>query len=85
MFLVEQAHWYFEVRGAHETQQGLEQQLVCCCSQLTPHPGVWFLLLQDYVRDQDTSLRSLGLKEFAALVFQNCPELSQHAVRNCLC
>lgn len=38
------------------------------------------LCLQDYVRDQDSSLRSLGMKEFATLVFENCPELNQDPV-----
>jgi len=32
------------------------------------------------VRDQDSTLRSLGLKDFAIMVFENCPELSQHLV-----
>eukprot|EP00882_Tetradesmus_deserticola_P003578 GHRQ01003787.1.p1 GENE.GHRQ01003787.1~~GHRQ01003787.1.p1 ORF type:complete len:414 (+),score=150.91 GHRQ01003787.1:159-1400(+) len=41
MFLVEQAHWYYE----------------------------------DFVREQDSTLRSLSLKDFAVVVFQNCPEL----------
>lgn len=41
MFLVEQAHWYYE----------------------------------DFAREQDSSLRSLSLKDFAVVVFQNCPEL----------
>eukprot|EP00775_Hariotina_reticulata_P013707 gene13707-13829_t len=30
---------------------------------------------EDHVRAQDSSLRSLSLKEFAIMVFQNCPEL----------
>jgi hypothetical protein len=33
------------------------------------------------VREQDSSLRSLSLKEFAVAVFDNCPELAQHVVR----
>jgi hypothetical protein len=36
--------------------------------------------LQDYVRDQSSTLRSLGMKEFATLVFENCPELNQDPV-----
>jgi hypothetical protein len=80
MFLVEQAHWYYEVRlaGQHKAGTG------CTHNSSTPDcvvRRVCVCTVQDYVRDQDTSLRSLGLKEFAAMVFQNCPELAEHAVR----
>lgn len=34
---------------------------------------------QDFCRDRDTSLRSLGLKEFTALLFRRCPGLSPYA------
>lgn len=38
--------------------------------------------LQDFAREQDSSLRSLSLKDFAVVVFQNCPELRTYLVRS---
>jgi hypothetical protein len=38
--------------------------------------------LQDFVREQDSTLRSLSLKDFAVVVFQNCPELRTYLVRS---
>jgi hypothetical protein len=32
------------------------------------------------VREQDSTLRSLSLKDFAVVVFQNCPELRTYLV-----
>jgi hypothetical protein len=43
------------------------------CSLPAVHP-------QDFVREQDSTLRSLSLKDFAVVVFQNCPELRTYLV-----
>jgi len=51
--------------------------LYMCTVQLL---SISLLLLQDHVRAQDSSLRSLSLKEFAVMVFQNCPELHAQVV-----
>lgn len=60
------------------------------CTRLCPGLAHWvhttspttvvLFFLQDYVRDQSSTLRSLGMKEFATLVFENCPELNQDPV-----
>jgi hypothetical protein len=35
---------------------------------------------QDNIRDSNTHLRSYNLRDFAELVFKNCPELKKHVV-----
>ena len=73
MFIVEQAHWFYEVRrgrGEREKTSVVSSTLSrpfstssLCCP----------IIFQDFCRDQDPALRSLSLKQFATTLLSHCP------------
>ena len=69
MFLVEQAHWFYEVRG-------ITTHPLCACTVPLSHVADYFMALQDFCRDQDPGLPSMSLKAFAGIIFRHCPGLA---------
>lgn len=79
LFIVEQAHWYYEVRAERERErepdnsderspQTEDRFSHPCCPPL-------FFLLQDHCRDADPTLASLSLKSFARALAGRCPDV----------
>ncbi len=72
MFLVEQAHWYYEVRRAPISAYFVQESLDVLYRYKDKHRA-----LQDFCRDNDPSLKSLSLRTFTGIIFQHCPGLAQ--------
>ena len=69
MFLVEQAHWFYEVRE----HSYLPHSCMYCTAQKKADCVMAF---QDFCRDRDPGLPSMSLKAFAGIIFRHCPGLA---------
>jgi mRNA-decapping enzyme subunit 2 len=74
MFIVEQAHWFYEVREGEGKRRVFffSNALSHAPHQPSPSPSIRHTQ-QDFCRDQDPALRSLSLKQFAATLLTHCP------------
>lgn len=79
MFLVEQAHWFYEARTRSFSLPWKGRRSVC--NAATSGKGRllltgWYPWLQDFCRERNPQLKSLSLKEFTGLLFGHCPGLT---------
>jgi len=73
MFIVEQAHWFYEVRSRQERDKRERACVLPPSLSIIISTSPITSMSQDFCRDQDPALRSLSLKQFATLLLSHCP------------